>query len=65
MTPQTAHAPKNSINIEEEFSALAKEILMLRGRHQEALLRKKHAVEEAVQRGRVLPCRRRSRVETE
>ena len=50
MTPQTAHVPKNSINIEEEFSALAKEILMLRGRHQEALLRKKHAVEEAVQR---------------
>ena len=50
MTPQTAHAPKSSIDIEEEFSALAKEILMLRGRHQEALLRKKHAVEEAVQR---------------
>ncbi len=50
MTPQSTHAIENGIRIEEELSALAKRILMLRCRYQEALAHKEKVVEEAIQR---------------
>lgn len=50
MTPQPTHSIESGINIEEGLLAIAKQILMLRCRYQEALAYKEKVVDEAVQR---------------